>query len=197
MYIIQNICINIIYIICINIINHISSHLLFSGQKQPPKWRPNPGPDLPRLRDPAGHHGAMAQPDEFAEHRWGDPDRRLALQAQRMALDGLRDVFWRRYVVVISYILYIYLCMYLSIYLSGIFIIYIYGRYLSILYIIYIYLGYFYIYMAIWDIYIYTWISCNDLTVLPNPGIMGLISGSWITIFLPRDIWKIGDFMVV
>jgi hypothetical protein len=144
MYIIQNICINIIYIICINIINHISSHLLFSGQKQPPKWRPNPGPDLPRLRDPAGHHGAMAQPDEFAEHRWGDPDRRLALQAQRMALDGLRDVFWRRYVVVISYILYI--SMYVSIYLSGIFIIYIYGRYLSILYIIYIY---------IWDIFIY------------------------------------------
>ena len=197
MYIIQNICINIIYIICINIINHISSHLLFSGQKQPPKWRPNPGPDLPRLRDPAGHHGAMAQPDEFAEHRWGDPDRRLALQAQRMALDGLRDVFWRRYVVVISYILYI--SMYVSIYLSGIFIIYIWEISIYSIYNIYMYISGIFIYIWSYGIYlyIYTWISCNDLTVLPNPGIMGLISGSWITIFLPRDIWKIGDFMVV
>ena len=71
--------------------------------------------------------------------------------------------------------------MYLSIYLSGIFIIYIWEISIYSIYNIYIYIWiflYIYIYGHMGYIYIYTWISCNDLTVLPNPGIMGLISGS-------------------
>ena len=67
------------------------------------------------------------------------------------ATDGLRDVFWRRYIVVELYIMYmedIYLCIYLSIWD-----------------IIYIYLGYIYTHMGhMGYIYIYTWISCNDLS---------------------------------